>query len=170
MLIQTQLTNGVLADALTKQKQFIEKGAIFANAFLGGVGLALILVLFDVFYHYTWTGERQFGSSAAAWLYYGIPAVLAALLFGSLRFKPSWKINIAILSFSVAASLYAAELFFHLAGSFELRIPIMTVIANSNDRNKEAAKFAKKFGVPIDPREATEVIGDLLKKGIDAVP
>jgi len=170
MLIQRQLTNGILADALTKQKQFIETGAILANAFLGGVGLALILTLFDVFYHYTWTGERQFGSSAAAWLYYGIPAVLAALLFGSLRFKPSWKINIAILSFSVVASLYAAELFFHLADSFELRIPIMTVIANSNDKNKEAAKFAKKFGVPIDPREVTEVIGDLLKKGIDAVP
>src|SRR5215471_6881565 len=170
MLIQRQLTNGILADALTKQKQFIETGAILANAFLGGVGLALILTLFDVFYHYTWTGERQFGSSAAAWLYYGIPAVLAALLFGSLRFKPSWKINIAILSFSVVASLYGAELLFRLAGSFEQRIPIMTVIATSNDRNKEAAKFAKKFGVLIDPRGTTEVIADLRKKGIDAVP
>ena len=46
----------------------------------------------------------------------------------------------------------------------------MSNVMTSKEKKKEAAKLAKKFGVEIDTRGGFEVIADLRKRGIDAVP
>ena len=48
--------------------------------------------------------------------------------------------------------------------------PVMTDVITSKEKKKEAAKLTKKFGVEIDTRGGFEVIADLRKRGIDAVP
>jgi hypothetical protein len=46
----------------------------------------------------------------------------------------------------------------------------MTRVLSSPEKEKEAAKLAREFGVAIDTRGGFEVIDDLRKRGIDAVP
>src|SRR5262245_41756290 len=46
----------------------------------------------------------------------------------------------------------------------------MTRLMMSKEKEKEAAKMRKKFGIEIDTRRAFEVVADLRKRGIDAVP
>ena len=46
----------------------------------------------------------------------------------------------------------------------------MTKVMISKERKKEAAKPTKQFGVEIDTRGGFEVIADLRKRGVDAVP
>jgi hypothetical protein len=105
-------------------------------------------------------------------LYVVFPAVLASLLFAFLRRSPEFKVNAAFVCISLIASAYGGELFLHLI-DFPLSGPRKTVMTNvitSKEKKKEAAKLTKKFGVEIDTRGGFEVIADLRKRGIDAVP
>jgi len=69
-------------------------------------------------------------------------------------------------------SAYGGELFLHLT-DFPLSGPRKTVMSNvitSKEKKKEAAKLTNKFGVEIDTRGGFEVLADLRKQGVDAVP
>ena len=46
----------------------------------------------------------------------------------------------------------------------------MARVMSSKNKEEEAAKLGKKFGVEIDTRGGFEVVDDLRKRGIDAVP
>ena len=48
--------------------------------------------------------------------------------------------------------------------------PVMALLADSNDKRKDAAELTKLWGNEIDTRSAGEVIADLGQKGIDAIP
>jgi hypothetical protein len=48
--------------------------------------------------------------------------------------------------------------------------PVMSILGDSRDKKNDAAKLSKKFGVQIDTRSAGEVITDLNKTGLGAVP
>jgi len=103
-------------------------------------------------------------------LYIVLPAVLASLLFGFLRRNHEVKINAAIFCVSLTVPVYAGELFLRFADSSAPERPAMTRIMTSKEKEKEAARLAKEFGVEIDTRGGFEVIDDLRKRGIDAVP
>ncbi|MGE5219473.1 MAG: hypothetical protein ACM3SP_20940 [Chloroflexota bacterium] len=137
---------------------------------LGGGAIVCLLIFTYYLYHYAWTGERAFNSSISEVLYYGVPLVLAVFLFASLGFKASYKINLALLCVSLVASVFGLELCLDLLGAIKVRKPVMATLADSRDKLKVAADLAKKFGVTIDPRSAGEVLADLRKRGIDAVP
>jgi hypothetical protein len=47
---------------------------------------------------------------------------------------------------------------------------VMNLLSTSNDKKRKAEDLTAKFGVQIDTRIATEVLDDLWKSGIDAVP
>lgn len=154
---------------MTKQEKFISSAAKVANVGLAGAGGVSLLALLYVFYRYTWTRQNQFASPMGAMLYHVIPAALACLLFASLRLKPVHKITLAIFGLSLIASLYMGELllgFIHTGP----RKPVMSILMISNDKHKEASKLSKQFGVKIDTRDSEEIIADLSKQGIDAVP
>ena len=144
-----------------------------ANIVLGGGALLLTLVSFYFFYYYEWTAQRQFTNSISEVIYVFIPIGLASVVFASLRLKPKYKINLAILGVSFAVSLFSVELFLALSGSpsRDTRKPAMlNLMEYATDKQRGAAELAKKFGVEIDTRTAFEAVASLQKEGVDAVP
>jgi len=147
--------------------------AKIANIVLGGGALLLTLVSFYFIYYYELTAQRQFTKSISKLIYYFIPIGLASFLFVSLRFKPSYKINLAILGVSLAVSLLSMELFLELSGptlSGPRKPAMLNLMEYSTDKKKDAAELTKKFGVEIDTRTAVEAVASLQKTGVDAVP
>ena len=143
-----------------------------ANIVLVTGALLAALLSFYFIYYYEWTAQRQFATSVSRVIYLFIPIGLAGFLFASLRFKPSYKINIALFGISLAVSLLGIELFLKLSDS-TLSIPkptMLNLMEYSTDKQRGAAELTKKFGVEIDIRTPEEVIASLTRKGIDAVP
>ena len=134
----------------------------------GGAFLSIFVSLYFIYY-YGWTGQRHFSTPFGMVLYVVFPAVLAALLFGFVRQRPEFKVNLTIFCLSFAASLYGAETFLQLLDQPK---PIWLFLqrASKEEKPKVAAKIAQEFGVKFDTRDRLEVIADLRKQGIDAVP
>ena len=143
-----------------------------ANLILAGGGVVCLLAWFYVIYHYDWTGHRQFASRMGAILYHGLTAGSAALLLGALRLRSAYKINLALSVLSIGVSVYTAEL---LLGLF---IPTRSgpggTLWGSGHFNaetkREIAALAKKSGIEFDFRSRAEVVMDLRKQGVSAVP
>ena len=89
-----------------------------ANIIVGVSGCFCVLLLLYYFYHYTWTGKRALTSPIGIILYCGLPAVLAAMLFASLRLRPLPRISLALVVVSGAAATFIANLFLALLGVF----------------------------------------------------
>ena len=143
-----------------------------ANIVLGAGALLAALLSFYFIYYYEWTAQRQFATFTSKVIYLFVPIGLAGFLFGSLRFKPSYKINIALFGISLAVSLLAIELVLKLSDS-ALSIPkpaMLNLMEYSTDKQRGAAELTKKFGAEIDIRTPDEVIASLKQEGIDAVP
>ena len=139
-----------------------------ANIIVGVSGCFCVLLLLYYFYHYTWTGKRALTSPVGMILYCGLPAVLAAMLFASLRLRPLARIKLALVLVVVAASTFAANLFCALAG-FPLTVSNRTLWFIESDV-KEIVHVAKQHNVTFDTRTKLEVIRDLHSRGIEAVP
>jgi len=97
-------------------------------------------------------------------LYYILPAVLAGLLLVSLRLEPPSRINLSLLLVSIAVSIYAVELLL----AFSSFLLFETTVKKAEIAKK--ATIAKEFGVDFDTRSKLEVIVDLAKQNIYAVP
>ena len=136
----------------------------------GGAFLSIFVSLYFIYY-YGWTAQRHFSTPFGTVLYVVFPAALAALLFGFLRRRPEFKVNLAIFCLSCAASLYGAEIFLHLLDLDQPK-PIWLFLerASKEEKPKAAAKIAQEFGVKFDIRDRLEVIADLRKQGIEAIP
>lgn len=157
---------------MTEKERIFSGAAKLADIALSGAGLSSILLLLYVVYYYAWTGQRQFSNPAGSAVYYGLPASLAVLLFSCLLLRKAYKINLALFLLSLATSLYGVELFLNLFSPTLLeRRPIWVLEgASKQEKQKRAAKIEKQFGVRFDTRDRIEVIADLKKRGIDAVP
>ena len=153
-----------------RQERFLAKAANVSNIILGGGGVASLLALLYFFYHYGWTGERKFDSSMGVVLYYLVPAGVAGLLFASLRLKASYKINLALLSVSLAASVLSAELFLQLSNASAPKLAVWQVQGQSKEKKQRTREFARQYGVDFDTRDGIEILGELRKGGVEAVP
>jgi len=151
-----------------RDRKLLAKVLAAANVILVLAGVVCLLALSYFVYHYGWTGQRQFSSAVGLAMYYGFPAGLAILLFAAARLKAAYRIILAISCLLLAASAYGVEVFLHLSDSTLSLQQIMAMPAQK--RKKMAAKLATQFGVDIDARDRHEVIFDLRKEGIDAVP
>ncbi len=153
-----------------QQDRSLEKAANVANIILGGGGVASLLALLYFFYHYGWTGDRKFVSSMGVVLYYLVPAGVAGLLFASLKLKAGYKINLAILSVSLAASVLGVELFLQLSNASAPKLAVWQVQGQSQEKKQRTREFARQYGVNFDTRDRIEILGELRKGGVDAVP
>src|SRR5215475_7473958 len=153
-----------------QQQRILEKAAKIANIILGGGGVASLLAFLYFFYHYGWTGERKFDSSIGVVLYYLVPAGVAGLLFASLKLKASYKINLAMLSVSLAASVLAVELFLQLSNASAPELAVWEVQGQSKEKKQRTREFARQYGVDFDTRDKIEILGELRQGGVDAVP
>lgn len=160
---------------MTTEEKRLVKAARLANIILGAGGLFCALVWVYSIYYYFWTGERYLTSPVGTILYLIFPAVLSSLLFASFRLRPSHKVNLALFFFSTGVSIYALELFLVSLSSEDERSLVFDLLATTREKQvreevQEMVKVAKKFGVEFDTRTKLEVITDLEKKGINAVP
>jgi hypothetical protein len=145
----------------------VERAAIgFANAFLVAAALGCAAVLLYVFYHYHWFHDRHFAGPAGRWLYYGLPALLTVLFFGSLRLRSSRKIKFAFVSIVFMSCLIVGELFLEGLRYISERWPSEI----TEETGWKRANLAERLGVSFDRRTRLQVIMDLRGKGIDAVP
>jgi PAS domain S-box-containing protein len=164
--------NETLKDLEVSQKTR-NRLAKLANVILSGGALFMIWVSFYYIYHYEWTQQRYFTNSITKLVYYVAPIAMAGILLAALRFKPTHKVNFALVGLSLVASLFGMEGFLELSESplSGRRMPAMLKLQKySSDKENDAAQLMKKFGVRIDTRNADEVVASLKKGGVDAVP
>ena len=100
-------------------------------------------------------------------LLYVLPAILGFLFIASLRLRPNQKINLTLCCFAVAGAAYAAELFVLSSSTGSTGVLWGGNVAT---RKREIVQLAKKAGVNFDTRTRLEIITELRRQGIDAVP
>jgi lysophospholipase L1-like esterase len=132
-----------------------------ADAILRGGGALFILVWVCFIYGYVWREVKPFSSATNIVLYIVCPALVASVLFASLRLRPAYRINLVIFLSSVGISVYTVELLLPLSG---------TSVAWFHSKSMVKKKIAQKFGVDFDTRSRLQVIRDLRRNGVDAVP
>ena len=116
-------------------------------------------------------GFTQTFNSLLGELFYGfIPSGVAGFLFASLRLNSNYKINLALVCMSLAFSVYGMELFLQSWSSSVPEPVLMLDLHRASDKEEQAAQLSKKLGVAIDPRNGAEVLADLNRKGMNAVP
>jgi hypothetical protein len=145
-----------------KQDPFLNKLGGLATLMLAGAGAVCLLVFLYFLYYYGWTEQRRFSSWSGVLIYYAVPALMAALLFASLRLSAATRINIALALYSVGIAVYLLE----AAASVWFRLPSVT---QSEFRNV-MAKAAAAQGEDFDTRSEMQFIKDLRSQGIDAGP
>jgi hypothetical protein len=133
-----------------------------ADAILSGGGVLFVVVWVWFIYDYVRREPKAFSGGAGIVLYIVCPALAAALLFASLRLRPTYKLNLAFVLFSIGVSVYTVELLLSLS-----RAPDSWFNSKPMWEKKE---IAKKFRVTFDTRSRLQVIEDLRTNGIDAVP
>ncbi len=143
-----------------------------ANVGLACGGALALLVFVNFFYWYSVTGQRQFSSPFYVVLYYVLPLTLAVALFVALRLQPVHKINLLMLLVASCTTVYAMELFlkWRAASLYGQPFPVMSLLADSSDRQGDAAALETEWGTPVDPRTADEVLDALRRTNPDAVP
>jgi hypothetical protein len=144
------------------QRSPMAETVTFADAFLmAGVLFCLTVSGYSV-YFYDWSHQREFISLQGRILYEFLPAALGVLLLFSLRLRPALKINLALVLLSTAVSIYSAELL--------LPPSIVPIWWFHSKPMWEKKQIAQKFGVDFDTRSRLQVITDLRRDGVDAVP
>jgi hypothetical protein len=131
------------------------------------VGCAISVIYFA--YHYVWIRDRHFTSALGAAAYFLPPTILAGLFLYSLKLRSTLRVLIAICCVTTVASAYGLEAFFRSSGP--KNVSMRTVFdAPPAERARLAAKLTREFNVTVDTRDRQEVIEDLRRKGIEAVP
>ena len=133
----------------------MSRGEKWANAILRAGGLLAVGALCYVVYAYDLAGKRQFTGATGAILYHGLPALAAAALFAALRLPVIHRINLALALASTVLSLYAVELL--LADDPAFLRPAVP-------------DFVRASGAAYDGRSKLEVIEDMRREGINALP
>ena len=142
----------------------IAKAADFA--LIAGGALAALLTVYVIYYY--GLSEQRGLSSPVAGILYALPAGGAVLLFSALRWKPANKVNLAMVFIACFISLYTVELF--LRSLVQPRAVWTTQGLSNEEKQRAAVNIAKQFGVKFDIRDPIEVIADLQKRGVKAVP
>jgi len=148
-------------------------GAVVSANLILMAGIAVSLgALFYLVYYYGWTGRRHFADPIGAGWYFGVPITILAVLFASLRLKPSYKIATAVSGFALGMAVYGVELYLNILqhARFGADKALLALDGESKEVKREAARIAKQFGVDVDTRDRLQVIEDFAKQGIEAVP
>jgi hypothetical protein len=154
--------------AARRRERFLATAGRLADAGLT-LGGTLAFGVFLRFLYQDLSGQRHLVTAFQITAAYVVPGVVAILCFVSLRLRPIQRISFLMSSAALVVSVYAAELVLVATRNTPLR-PVMLLLQDSRDKRKDAQALARRFGLEIDSRNATEVIADLQRQGIDAVP
>ncbi len=111
-------------------------------------------------------------SSLATWPAVSIPfAILTLLFFTALLLGPAARVATAVLTVSVTVGLYAAELMLAKSSSLGSGDAAFWMIDTASaDHKAQIAALARTFGVTMDVRDRIDVISDLHRQHVEAVP
>jgi hypothetical protein len=158
---------------MTSQDRFLARATLIANVILIVAASASALFLAYACYHHGWTVQHWFPGRMGVLGFVG-PALLTGLLFAALRLKREHRINLVMVCVALVLAVYAGEvmLSLYVSGLAPHRrgLPVMAALQKSKNKQEEAARLAKEYGVAIDARDKLEVVTDLRAKGVDAVP
>lgn len=119
-----------------------------------------------VFYHYHWLHDRQFSGTSAELMYYGVPLVLLGLFGVALYLRPNLRIKVTLCYLTLGFSVYLSEV---LLGAYEY-IQRNWPAEITGETLPARANVAKRFDINFDRRSRVQVIQDLERNGIAAVP
>jgi hypothetical protein len=159
----------ISASKLMTADDFLPK---IANIVLAAGAFLCIFLFFYFIYYYGWKAERHFSHPFGMVLYWFFPGVFASLLFAFLRWSPESKVKAAMVCVSVAASVWLIELLLALSALWSFG-PTATLWGPTDLKGREEEQIvalARKAGTDFDRRRKVEVVTDLRKQGISAVP
>jgi PAS domain S-box-containing protein len=144
---------------------------VFANLTLvAGVCVCAAAFLYCV-YFYNIAGTKSFSSFAGRFFYQILPAGVALLLLAAFRLSPLYRINLALILCSSGFSVYGGELILTLSSSMSSRSQTLWGDAHFEAAERhEIQALAKAFNTEFDMRSRLEVIIELRRKGLPAVP
>lgn len=152
---------------LIRPDELLAKIARITDLILISGGVLATLLTFYVIYYYSWEAERQLPNIVGR-LLYSLPAGVAILLFSATRLKASHKVNVTLVILACTTVIYGAEILLELIDTSR---PIWLMEGLSKgDKEKTAKKIAEQFGVKFDTRDRLEVLTELSKQGLQAVP
>jgi hypothetical protein len=162
------------------REQFIIRAGRWAGAWLAATGV-LALAVFVRFLYQGLSGQRRVHTWLEIGGYYLLPAAVAALLLAAVRLEPMARLRLLVSGVALMVSLYGVELALVLTGASQISVfsaidsqphlqPVMAALAGSRRKARDAADLEARFGTTIDSRTAGEVIADLRKDGLDAIP
>jgi hypothetical protein len=158
---------------MTNEEKFFARAAKGADVILMTAAFAALVLFSYVFYHYAWIGQRRIVTWTGGVLYYGTPLCVFLVSIAALRLKALLKIQLLMVFASLAAFLYGSEVFLRYlrASLLGSDAPIWYIAeGTSEEKKREAKELARSFGVDFDTRSRLEVVSDLEKQGIAAVP
>jgi lysophospholipase L1-like esterase len=165
---------GPAKPAIGPRERFISTADKAANVVLAAGGVVCAVAFAYFLYHYGWVRDREFAGWLGVLQYYVAPAVAGLAFLIALRLKADHKINLALACLALIASVYAAEVVLWLTRDpFTARDgSVMTLVHReaAKDRKKLAAELTRRYGGEVDSRDTLEVITDLRRAGVDAVP
>jgi hypothetical protein len=154
LIAMSQVVRAESQAVMSSAEASLRSVAKVADCIIGGAMVLCIAILLYFAYYYGWTHPRYATSPGGPMLYYLLPSMLAGLLCESLLLKPSYRINLALLLASTALALSVAE----------------QALARFDRHRGGEVQLARAFGVEFDTRSVPDVIGDLNKQQIRAVP
>ncbi len=159
------------SDAVMKKNENSGIALGFANLVLTvGLLMSLFLLLYLV-YSYAWLGKRNLTSAASVLAYYGLPAFLAALFLICRQFAPPYKVKAALAIVSTAVTVYLFEVTILLMGPIALRSnQTLYFPPRTKAELNEIVRVAQQNGVVFDTRSKLDVLNDLQRQGVAAVP
>jgi hypothetical protein len=130
-----------------------------------------VAVLFYVFYHYSLTGQREFGSALQMLAFYGVPGLGAVTLLAGSRLRPERRVALTLLLISTSATVYLGEAALMAYDSLERDTgQTFWPLAWTDATRRHIERVAADYGVAFDTRPRVEVVAALREGGVSAVP
>ena len=135
---------------------------LFANVVLSVAGTFCVLAIVYFVYNSGLSLQGYANPWQVLLLRYMAPLFVALAVFATLLLRPPRKVNVALAVCSIGICVLSIELF------LEVWLNLPSVQAGLAGR--ERVKAAKAIGIDFDTRRKQEVVEDLRKQGVDAVP
>jgi len=143
--------------------------ARIADSVLALTAVASIVLALAVIYRYDLRADHRSMTRVAALVYHGAPVVLAVAALAARRLRPPPKVIVTASMLLLGALACSFELYLQ-AERRPTGLPKWYVDLNSVQERTQIRRVAEAAGVSFDLRDRFEVIADLNRAGIDAVP
>jgi hypothetical protein len=147
-------------------QKFFKLSSVFADKLLVFAGVSCFVAFAYFFYNYSWTKQRQFSGTGGVAIDYVLPLLLAAVCFAGLRLQATLKSYLAVLLVTVSMSIVSLE----TALTLWFRLPSVDAKRSETANIQKRLQITNSLGINFDRRSRMEVVKDLRREGMDAVP